>query len=127
MKVSTILAVAVLVSMCLFGHLCDWSATSVAQAQDPKSKTLELNVTGMTCTACAGSIQSALSKKEGVIENDVRYSDGIAVIKYKTDKLTEKDLIEVIEKAGFKAKKKNDQDGKDQKKSSVKAARTGCC
>lgn len=125
MKVSIILGGLAVVSLCVFGHLCVGNVFSTAQAQDQASKSLELQVTGMTCTACAKHIQSALSKKEGILESNVQYPDGKAVVKFKAEEISEKEIIETIEKAGYKAEKKDEQGTK--KTSSAKRNKGSCC
>ncbi len=68
---------------------------------DPKSVTLK--ITGMTCAGCASHIHTALSKTEGVISDEVKYPGDVAIIKYDASKISEKEIITVIEKAGYKA------------------------
>jgi copper chaperone CopZ len=122
MKASVILPVAVGL-VCTFCYIFDSFKLSSVQAQDTLAKTVELKVTGMTCTGCAKNIQSVLSKKEGILESEVKYPDGIAVVKFKAEKISEKEIIETIEKAGYKAEKKNDQ--KERNKSSANHVKAG--
>lgn len=78
--------------------------------QQTETKTVTLKITGMTCGGCAKHIHSALSKKDGIIENEVKYPDGVAVIKYDPKKITVSDIIKTIEKSGYKAQEKNDNE-----------------
>ena len=69
--------------------------------EDPK--TITLKITGMTCAGCASHIHTALSKTEGVINDEVKYPGAVAIIKYDASKISEKEIIAAIEKAGYKA------------------------
>lgn len=64
-------------------------------------KTVTLKITGMSCAGCANSIHTALSKTDGVISDEVKYPGDIAIIKYDASKVSEKEIIAVIEKAGY--------------------------
>lgn len=76
-------------------------------------KTVKLKVTGMTCSGCSNTIHSALSKQDGIIENEVMYPGDKATVKYNPDKITEKEIITTIEKAGYKAEVMNDDSKKE--------------
>lgn len=66
----------------------------------------------MSCAGCANSIHTALSKTDGVISDEVKYPGDIAVIKYDASKISEKEIITVIEKTGFKAEVQKEKKGK---------------
>ena len=66
-------------------------------------KTAEIKITGMSCAGCATHIHTALSKTEGVISDKVKYPGNIAIIKYNPFKISEDQIVKVIEKAGYKA------------------------
>lgn len=89
--------------------------------EDPKSVTLK--ITGMSCAGCSNHIHTALSKTEGLISNDVKYPGDIATVKYDAAKISEKEIIAVIEKAGYKAEIVRD---KNQKTVSVTETKP-CC
>jgi|GEM_PF-181468 len=78
-------------------------------------KTVTLKITGMTCGGCANHIHSALSKKDGIIESEVKYPGDVAIIKYDPEKITEKEIIATIEKAGYKAEVMKDNEIKEKK------------
>lgn len=65
----------------------------------------------MSCAGCANSIHTALSKTDGVISDEVKYPGDIAVIKYDASKISEKEIITVIEKTGFKAEVQKEKKG----------------
>ncbi len=88
-------------------------------------KTITLKITGMTCAGCSKTIHSSLSKKDGILENEVKFPGDLAVIKYDPTKITEKEIITVVEKAGYKAELV-----KSDCKSSAKPCKSiggGCC
>ncbi len=67
------------------------SALPVEKAQ------VALNISGMTCEiGCAKTIQSKLSKKEGVLDAKVVFTDSIAKIEFDSNKTSEKDLIAFV-------------------------------
>lgn len=63
-----------------------------------KMETVSLNITGMTCQiGCAKTIQSKLSKKEGVASAKVIFTDSIATIQFDANKTSSEDLISFID------------------------------
>ncbi|WP_445748707.1 cation transporter [Polaribacter sp.] len=68
------------------------------QATLPVEKAqVALNISGMTCEiGCAKTIQSKLSKKEGVLDAKVVFADSIATIEFDANKTSEKDLIAFV-------------------------------
>jgi copper chaperone CopZ len=56
-----------------------------------------LAISGMTCEiGCAKTIQSKLSKKEGVLDAKVVFTDSIATINYDANKTSKEDLIAFV-------------------------------
>ncbi|MDO6743379.1 cation transporter [Tenacibaculum soleae] len=65
------------------------------------AKELSLSISGMTCEiGCAKKIASDLSKKEGVLEANVVFTDSIANIKYDSNVTNKADLIAFVEGIG---------------------------
>lgn len=90
-------------------------------SEEPKIVTLK--ITGMSCAGCASHIHTALSKTEGVISDEVKYPGDMATIKYDGSKISEKEIIAVIEKTGYRVEViKN----KDRKTTSVTEPKS-CC
>lgn len=57
-----------------------------------------MHISGMTCEiGCAKTIQSKLSKKEGVLDAKVVFADSIATIEFDANKTSEKDLIAFVD------------------------------
>lgn len=58
---------------------------------------VSLAISGMTCEiGCAKTIQSKLSKKEGVIDAKVIFTDSIANIEFDASKTSKEDLIAFV-------------------------------
>lgn len=68
-----------------------------------KEVTTEIKVSGMTCQACAISVQKSLEKVKGVKRADVSSDKGIAKIEYDDAQANEQQLRDAINKTGFKA------------------------
>jgi copper chaperone CopZ len=59
---------------------------------------VSLAISGMTCEiGCAKTIQSKLSKKEGVLAAKVIFTDSIATIEFDANKVSKKDLIAFVD------------------------------
>lgn len=61
-----------------------------------------LQITGMHCASCAITINKALKKKNGVQFADVNFSSAKAMVEFDEKKINKKDLIKVVENAGYK-------------------------
>lgn len=73
---------------------------------------LELSIEGMSCAACAARIEKVLNKQAHV-EAVVNFSNETAHINYLTGVITPQQIIQKIEKAGFKAIQKQDINSND--------------
>ncbi|MDT5061030.1 MAG: copper chaperone [Acidobacteriota bacterium] len=87
--------IAVLLGLALVLSL---SAISVSAA----TKTAKIHVEGMHCKMCSASVAKALKATDGVEKVEVSDKEGIAVIQYDDQKVTEAKLREVINGTGFK-------------------------
>ena len=78
-------------------------------------KKTKFNVEGMSCAACAASIERELSKKKGIILAQVNLLANTLVVEYE-DVITEDEIIDIIRKIGYaltiykKEKNKNDSE-----------------
>lgn len=63
---------------------------------------LTLEVTGMKCEGCAGAVDAALGRVEGVRRVDVSLEDGRADV-VGDDALAADDLVAAVEAAGYDA------------------------
>lgn len=65
----------------------------------------EIQIEGMSCTACENSVDYALKSEDGVIQESSSYKTGIAKIEFDKSKVTEDQLKKAIEqKVGYKVK-----------------------
>ncbi|KAH9315842.1 hypothetical protein KI387_024469, partial [Taxus chinensis] len=64
---------------------------------------LEVNVIGMTCAACSGSVEKALLKVDGVFRASVALLQNKAEVTYDPSRVKEEDIKEAIEDIGFEA------------------------
>ncbi|RMH69498.1 MAG: heavy-metal-associated domain-containing protein [Gemmatimonadetes bacterium] len=67
------------------------------------TETLILEVNGMSCGGCAMHIQESLVEAEGVVEAKVSFESQQAVITYAPAKVTPRELVTAVEKAGYHA------------------------
>ncbi len=65
-----------------------------------KQTQLNVSIRGMTCDGCARSIDRALSKKKGVENKSVSYSNGKAEIIFDSDTISKEELIDTINNTG---------------------------
>ncbi|SDS45014.1 Heavy-metal-associated domain-containing protein [Polaribacter sp. KT25b] len=65
--------------------------------KEVKKENVSLAISGMTCEiGCAKTIQSKLSKKEGVLDAKVVFTDSIANIEFDANKTSKEDLIAFV-------------------------------
>lgn len=68
-----------------------------------QSKRIQLALSGMHCTSCAHIIERGLKKVEGVKEAHVNFSAEKATVTYDESKATDEDLVNAVNKSGYKA------------------------
>ena len=60
----------------------------------------ELKIEGMSCGHCIMAVKKEISKLTDVFVDDVQV--GSAKVRYDENKVTEKNIVEAIEEAGYK-------------------------
>lgn len=60
-----------------------------------------LQITGMTCTACAAAVERGTKKLDGVAQSNVNFATEKLSIEYDKDKVNEEDIINAVRKAGY--------------------------
>jgi mercuric ion binding protein len=65
------------------------------------TKTVTLNVPGMTCPACPITVKKALNKVQGVSQVDVIYEKKQAVVTFDDTKTNTKALVKATTNAGY--------------------------
>lgn len=86
---------------------------AVSCKQEIKKEQVSLTISGMTCEiGCARTIQSKLTKKEGVVDAKVDFKNKTATIEYDANTTNKEDLKAFIESVGdgktYKCDTKND-------------------
>jgi Cu+-exporting ATPase len=68
-----------------------------------ESSAKTLKIEGMTCAACAKTVERVTKKIDGVIESNVNYATEKLNISYEPSKVRVSDIKKAVEKAGYKA------------------------
>ncbi|RKP58326.1 copper-translocating P-type ATPase [Cohnella endophytica] len=82
-----------------------------------------LQITGMTCAACANRIEKGLNKLEGVSQATVNLALETAQVHFRSDSVSVPDLIKKVEQLGYHAKPKEERkisDLRDERKQEVR-------
>jgi len=80
-------------------HRC--SDTGNMGVMDKPAKQTSLQITGMTCATCAGTVERKLSELRGVSKAGVNLASEKATVEYDPSLVTEKDLVRAVEDAGY--------------------------
>ncbi len=70
-------------------------------------------IEGMTCTACAQSIEHALSRKTGVLSAAVNFANEKAVVEYDPGKVKTEQIDEVIRGLGYEPKERGEAETRE--------------
>ena len=73
-----------------------------AHVDGMEARTVDLQLTGMTCAACAARIEKVLNRADGV-EATVNFATETAHVVFDATKATPESLIEAVRKAGYEA------------------------
>jgi len=87
------------------------------------TETETFSVPSMDCASCAGTVESALARVEGVLDYDARPASGRVVVTYDPARATRGDVVAGVENAGYEV-----VDGEDESPSiwrSRRALKTG--
>ncbi len=63
--------------------------------------TLELPLAGMTCVGCARSIETALSRKAGIIASTVDFPSSQVSVTFENSQIEQADVVRTIRESGF--------------------------
>ncbi|MCF6347258.1 MAG: cation transporter [Flavobacteriaceae bacterium] len=102
-KLVTLLCVILLLASC---EKKDEEKSDEAKVTEKKElsattdlKKVALNIEGMTCEiGCARTIQSKLSKIEGIKFAEVNFEKKKGIVEYDANKVSEKEIVAVVEK-----------------------------
>ncbi|MRG27988.1 heavy metal translocating P-type ATPase [Laceyella tengchongensis] len=82
-------------------------------------ETAELELSGMTCAACANRIEKGLNKVPGVTKATVNFALETARIEYQPDEANVQDFINKVEQLGYRAKVKDEGNQEDQRQKEI--------
>ncbi len=97
------LAIAALALFPMYGAKLMQAPRPIAPATVAQLETAELNVSGMTCEACAVVVKKKLLDTPGVVKAEVDYPTGLGTVQYDLTKTDPTKLIEAVNAAGYKA------------------------
>ena len=64
-------------------------------------ETMELSVSGMTCTGCENTIKNGLKQVDGVVEVEASHKTNKVTIKVEKDKVSREEIAQQIETIGY--------------------------
>ncbi len=103
---------------------------SVSLYGSDKTKTVSLNISGMTCQSCANTVEKALKNVDGVKEAKVDLKNNTATVVLASATMAPTGLIKAVGDAGFEASEKTTATKKEMKKKSKSdkdECGEGCC
>lgn len=74
----------------------------ILTAQVSQIELVEFKIKGMTCIGCEEHVNNVVSELEGIGEVQASYKDGNAIVKYDPDKVAKDQIVEAINKTGYK-------------------------
>ncbi len=78
------------------------NSTSNSPVAVENIRTLELNVSGMTCEGCENTIESTLTDIDGVVSAEASHTNAVANVTYDSTKVNREELAVAINKLGYK-------------------------
>ena len=81
---------------------------------------VKLNIEGMTCAACSARIEKVLNKLDGVKKASINLSLNNGTVEYIEGETTKEEIINTVNKSGFKAHEHVDDDVDHEKKNREK-------
>jgi len=73
----------------------------------------KFDITGMTCSACSAHVEKSVGKLTGVDTVQVSLLQNTMQVEYDKEKLSEKEIIQAVEKGGYGAKKAGEKESKE--------------
>jgi Cu+-exporting ATPase len=78
-----------------------------------RKETVELDIGGMSCAACAARIEKGLSRLPGVTRANVNFALERATVEYLPGQLQAEELVKRVEKLGYTAKVRQEEEPRD--------------
>ncbi|RWZ60573.1 copper-translocating P-type ATPase [Halobacillus fulvus] len=86
-----------------------------------QTEKIELDIHGMTCSACSSRIQKVLGKMNGVQQANVNLATEAGVVEYEPGLVSTEDILEKVKKLGYEAVLKQDREQQaDHKEEEIK-------
>jgi Cu+-exporting ATPase len=67
-------------------------------------KTIQLEITGMTCASCASRVEEGLANLKGVAKAGVNFATEKATVEYEPKEISDKDFVTTLEELGYGAR-----------------------
>ncbi|HSH38174.1 MAG TPA: heavy-metal-associated domain-containing protein [Chthoniobacterales bacterium] len=83
-------------------------AQTTSTAAQAATKTVGLDIEGMTCGSCAASVKTALEKLDGVRNVQISSEQKGGTVEFDAAKVSEAKIVEAVNNAGFKAQQSKD-------------------
>ena len=99
------LMILLLTSILCISHACSEKDSETIE-EPGVTKTIILEVKGMTCTGCENSIIENLTKVDGVLEVTADHKTGSARVIADSAKVNETEMIKVLSDIGYQASRK---------------------
>jgi copper chaperone CopZ len=74
----------------------------ILSEQESQFESVEFKIKGMTCVGCESHVTNAISELHGVGEVQASFKEGNAIVKYDPNKVAKDQIIEAINKTGYK-------------------------
>ncbi len=78
-------------------------AQTTTSSTQTDTKTVRLDIEGMTCGSCAASVKTALGKLDGVRNVQISFEQKGGTVGFDAKKLNETGIVEAVNNADFKA------------------------
>lgn len=104
-RVGLLITTVLTVALAVYPVLGTGNALAGSTEADAKAS-LNLDVIGMDCKECTGTIANAIKKVPGVVSATVNFESGNAVVRYDGREGMADAAIEAVEKAGYRAELK---------------------
>lgn len=83
---------------------------TLIESETAGQATVELNITGMTCSSCVHTIESNVQKQRGIVSASVALATNKGKFVYQPEDIGPRTIIEVIQGLGFEASLYTDHD-----------------
>ena len=98
------------VLLAFFSFACSDAPKQTTTPAEPKIVMKTLDVKGMTCEGCEGTIVSYVTKVDGVISSKASHVKESVIVKYDESKTNIDAIMETISKVGYKVNGLKEED-----------------